>query len=313
LKRLSPFLSLLLTPLVAVMPLCAEFANGPADPLPGAAKAIAEASVPGASTPNGQAPALKVRLADNTIGIVEANSSQTGYSIVVTDASGLPVSDVAVAIRLPEEGATGFFVDGAHSAVAYTDATGTAKFAQVNWSSALGVATIRVTAVKGDIHAGALLEQTIVQHLANAEKTTVPSAKIVSTDSAAASPVSAASASAKQSESQKATATPAAPTPGMPASVASVHAKVAGDTTPAQTASSSGSAEPVVSVVNSTATTGGAGAPHGSSKKWVLLAVAVGAGVGAAVALGLSGKGAAVAAASSSGLSIGTPNVSVGH
>ena len=134
---------------MAVMPLSAE--------LPAAAKTVAEASVPGASTPNGQASALRIRLADAASAVVEANSSQTAYSIVVTDASGLPVSGAAVAIRLPEEGATGFFINGIHSAVAYTDATGIAKFAQVHWNSTVGVASIMVTAVKGDVHAGALI------------------------------------------------------------------------------------------------------------------------------------------------------------
>lgn len=293
----SSFLSLLLTPLMAVMPLSAEFADGPADPAAAAVRMLAEASVPGASSPNGQATALQIRLADAASAVVEANSSQTTYSILVTDSSGLPVSGAAVAMRLPEEGATGFFLNGIHSAVAYTDPTGIAKFTQVHWSSTLGVANVMVTAVKGDLHAGALIEQTIVQHVAAAPIAAAPAAKIVATNAVPASPLSA----------------PPAPIPGTLTSVAAVHTALAGDPNPAPAGKTIASEEPVVSVVNSPGTTGGSSA-HGSNKKWILLAVvAVGAGVGAALALGLSGKGAAVVAGSSSGVSIGTPSVSVGH
>jgi hypothetical protein len=241
---------------------------------------------------------------------VEANSIQAGYSFVVTDSSGIPVPDAAVAIRLPEEGPSGFFANGVRSAVVYTNASGVAKFAQVHWNSALGVASIMVTAVKGELHAGALIEQTITDHLATAPPAPAAATKTASTDSssAPASAVPAAVASNKDVP-QNAKIEPTAPKPGTPTSIASVHTGASPDTIQTATTETSASPEPVVSVVNNPSNTGS----HGSNKKWILLAVvAVGAGVGAAMAMGLAGKGEA-AAASSSGVSIGAPSVSVGH
>jgi|GEM_PF-6274792 len=171
-KKFSTVLSLLLIPLMVVVQLQAE--------MPGATAAVAE-SVPGSTTPKsqtaGETNALQIRLADAGNAVVEASSILKGYAVAVTDGAGLPVSDAAVAIRLPEDGPTGFFADGARSAVAYTNASGVATFAQVNWGSALGLVAIRVTAVKGEMHAGAIIEQTIVAHAAAA---TVPQAQVES-------------------------------------------------------------------------------------------------------------------------------------
>jgi hypothetical protein len=288
-KIRSTFLSLLLTPLVAVMPLRAELSAADT----GSATTVSEASVPaatiGATTQTSQASALQIRLADAGKAVVEANSSLSSYAIVVTDASGMPVADAAVAIRLPEDGATGFFVDGAHSAVAYTNAEGVAKFPQVNWSSALGSAAIRVTAVKGELHAGAIIEQTIVAHAAAALPGQAQSqAKAQAIQSAPAS-----GATAK-------TDTPAQP--GTPTSVAEVQSGAA----PGKTGAAP---EPVVTVVNSASSGGSRG---GSNKKWIILA-AVGAAAGVGIAVALAAKGGVAAVAPSAGLSIGAPSLSVGH
>lgn len=259
-KSLSTFLSLLLTPLMAVLPLHAEMA-----------------SIPGATTPSAQANVLQIRLAEPGRANVEANTFEKGFAIQVTDAAGMPVADVAVALRLPEEGATGFFVDGAHSAVAYTDGSGVAKFAQVNWGSTLGTVDIRVTAAKGELHAGALIEQTIVARSASTPQIQSPTLKVT-------------------------------PVPGTPASVADVHSGATPEQPLMHPAETAAAADPTVSIVNTAGSKGG----HGSNKKWILLAaVAVGAGVGAALAL--SGKGASTGGAAAVGISIGAPTVSVGH
>jgi hypothetical protein len=223
----------------------------------------------------------------------------------VTDASGLPVADVAVAIRLPEDGATGFFAEGIRSAVAYTDASGIAKFGQLNWGSIPGTVAIRVTAAKGELHAGALIEQTIVAQSASGSQAQSPAARISpfpsdTGDSNAATPATASSAAAAHTDTSS-------PAPGTPTSVASVHSGAGGDTTP-HTTETATSTEPTVSIVNTAGSKGGSG----SNKKWIILAaVAVAAGVGAAVAI--AGKGGAASPPASPGLSIGTPSISVGH
>lgn len=288
-KLLSTFLSLLLTPLVAVMPLQAEMTS-----VSGAIAPAAEGSIPGGTTPSAQ-PTLQIRLADSGQVTVQASSSLKGYSIVVTDSAGLPVSEVAVAIRLPDEGATGFFTDGAHSAVAYTDVTGIARFAQVNWGATPGIVAIRVTAAKGDLHAGVLIEQTILPPTSPTPIVQVSKAALTSP---APPPVSVSVMNTKVN-----------PAPGTPASVDSVHSGASAEQPAIRTTETAASAEPVVSIVN---TAGNKGGSHGSNKKWILLAVvAVGAGVGAAMAM--SGKGGASAATASTGVSIGTPTISVGH
>jgi hypothetical protein len=264
-RLLSTFLSLFLIPLVAVMPLRAELAaDGPA------------ATTPSSSKPP-QDKLLKIRLAEDPQATVEASSFAKGYAVLVTDSAGLPVADVAVAIRLPEDGPTGLFVNGERSAVAYTDATGTAKFPQVNWGSAAGMVSVRITAVKGELHAGVLVDQTVVQQMT--DRTAV----------AAATPAPKSPA-------------PKLQTPGTPTSVAVVQTGA----TPEQTAETA-SADPSVSVVNSGSSQG-----H-SNKKWIILA-AVAVAAGAGIALALAGKGgAAAAAAPSSGVSIGAPSINLGH
>jgi hypothetical protein len=261
--------------------------------------AAANGTPTGATTPS-QSNALKIRLGDESKATVEANSFVKGYAITVTDAGGSPVADAAVAIRLPEDGATGYFVNGEHSAVAYTDSSGVARFPQVNWGATAGVVSIRVTAVKGELHAGVLIEQTVVTQPAT---TPVPNAAVKAIpnpqpglplpDSAAAAPTAPGAAARKQ--------------PGTPTSIAAVHS---GATPELGATETTASAEPNVSVVN-TASSGANS--HGSNKKWIILAaLAAGAGAGIAIALGSHG-GAAAATTASPTTSIGTPTVSVGH
>ena len=271
-KFLSTILSLVLTPLIAVLPVQAEMG----------------ASVP-STTPAGQPAALQIRLADAGKAVVAANTFIQGYSILVTDSAGLPVAGAAVAIRLPEDGATGFFTDGAKSAVAYTDASGIAKFDQVNWGPTPGTVSIRVTAVKGETHAGALLEQTIVAKLPATSTAPAEAAKIVSWDK------------------ETANTAERRPKPGTPVSVQSVSSGASPEKAPLPTSETAASAPPTVSIVN----TAGAKGAH-SSKKWLILA-AVAAGAGAGIAVAMAGKGGAAAVAATPTISIGTPTLSVGH
>ena len=90
---------------------------------------------------------------------VSARSQTGAISVTVTDESGAPVPDAAVAVRLPEDGETGTFADGTHAAVAYTDQQGEARVAVRAWSTESGAVLVKITATKGSARAGMLFEQ----------------------------------------------------------------------------------------------------------------------------------------------------------
>jgi len=256
-KPLSSFFSVLLTPLLALSPIWAQ--------------------EPAVNPGSAAAPLLQVHLVDGGLNAVPGSRQQQSFAVQVADAAGAPVADAAVAIRLPDSGPTGAFADGSHAAVAYTDATGRAKFPAVQWGDLAGTADLRITAAKGSIHAGLLLEQVLAPLNAKAD-----------------SPVSQNTAKAAQ--------------PGTPVSVKSQIAQTrSGADAGAPSAVPNQKQDPAVSI-----TSAAPGSKSHSNKKWYILAgVAVAAGVGAAVAL--SGKGAATAATTTTALSVGTPSISIGH
>src|SRR3569833_2167987 len=94
------------------------------------------------------------------IKVVDDKSPKT-LTVAVTDMGGSPVPDAAVVIRMPDAGPTAVFGDGTHSAVAYTDASGKASVNDIRWSSEPGLCTLRITATRGNSHAGILFERNI--------------------------------------------------------------------------------------------------------------------------------------------------------
>ena len=83
-------------------------------------------SVPAASDPNSQASNLELRVVEEPKAPGASFAPPNRLTVQVQDENGRPVSDAAVAFRLPDTRSSGTFADGAHSAVAYTDASGTA-------------------------------------------------------------------------------------------------------------------------------------------------------------------------------------------
>lgn len=263
-KILTPFVSFLLVPLLVTAPLSAQ--------------------VPTASAAQpAEAENLQIRMlapgADAAILNCRASNEIT---VQVTDPDGAPVANAAVALRLPDSGATGTFSGGSHSAVAYTDASGRAHIAAVQWGETPGMVAMRVTAVKGTVHAGILVEKT----LADTSKAVAKAVEPVKVTPAppAAKPVGqlamAAPATDHQSEPPSSNPAPAPPAPKQ---------------------------VPAVSVVNSVPP----GSKAHSSKKWLIIA-AIAAGAGAGFAMAGKGKSSAPASSTPS-LSIGTPSISVGH
>jgi hypothetical protein len=273
-KLLSPVLSLFLIPLLVILPLQAQ--------LP---------------APDPAGSALRVLLKSQTAAVANSQAA-AGFVVEVTDAKGAPVRDAAVAFRLPDAGVTGTFADGLHAAVVYTDAAGQAHSPAVHWGAEPGSASLRITAVKGPLHAGLLLEEA-VQLEANpatssAPPISTPQVVVVSVPSApvlqAPVPIPPTSDPPLLSPLAPAMAKPAV---SKPLAVANSGASPAPVPVPV----------PVVSITNTPNTR------VRSNKKWMILAViAVGAGVG--VALAMKGKGTTTTAPAAP--PIGAPTVSIG-
>jgi hypothetical protein len=253
-RFISPFLSLVLIPLVAVLPVSAQFPAPVQD--------------------------LRLKVVENDSVQAIGSKSAKGLILQVTDESGHGVPDVAVALRLPDNGPTGSFSDGTHSAVVYTDQTGCAHVAGIQWGNTPGVVALRITAAKGAAHAGILVEQTLTATAAakpisiSPPAIAVPAAKAVSTSVASTLP-----------------AQPGVIAARTPSPAAAAHSET-----------------PAVSVTN--------GSPeyhsHSGKTKWfIIAAIAIGAGAGIAMAAGKSKSSSS--SSSSTGLSIGSPSISIGH
>jgi hypothetical protein len=242
---------------------------------------------------------LQIHVVESDGAQVAPNSrSVKGFVVDITDAAGAPVPDAAVVVRFPETGSTGTFADGTHAAVSYTDQAGRAHISGIQWSAVSGSIPIKVTATKGSVHAGILIEQTLAG-IPNSK----PTEPVLPQAAPAPPPISQDSLSA-------ASETKPEPALASPAPKVSVQQPGAvGHPSRALSASAPASVAPMVSVTN--------GPTHqkvhsgGGKAKWIILAaVAVGAGAGVAMA----GKGKSGSSSSSTpSISIGQPTISVGH
>jgi hypothetical protein len=226
--------------------------------------------------------------------VATGSESEKGFTVQVTDSSGAPVDESAVVFRLPDEGASGFFSDGAHSAIVYTSADGRARVSKIRWSDAPGVVAIKVTATKGEARTGFLLIENLAAPVASPAtptEATVPHA--------VPAPVT---RNSDIPSSTAATMPPAVPPmqPGTPKNQSSLSKTVEAPKP---------SPPPVVSVVNTD--------PHEkvysrSHKKWIILAAVVAAGAGAGLAIGAKSK-TTQSTTTTTGVSVGSPSISVGH
>lgn len=236
--------------------------------------------------------ALQLRLIEGESSEVPAGSrALKGFLVEVANSSGTAVPDVAIALRLPDANPTGTFADGSHSAVAYTDQTGRAKIAGIQWNTTPGIVSIRVTASKGTAHAGILIQQTLapagiglLAHPLSQTATDVLPSAVSSLPLPLAPPIGTQAIAKAIAPGQK--ATPTLPLDSPP--------PVRGP-------------EPAVSVINGS--TGASG--HSSKTKWIILAVVAAGAVGAGVAL--MGRKSSSASTAAPGISIGAPSISVGH
>ncbi|MBV8834555.1 MAG: hypothetical protein JO108_35605 [Acidobacteriaceae bacterium] len=210
-------------------------------------------------------------------------------SIRVLDLSGSPVSEAAIAVRLPDTDPSGVFPDGSHSLVAYTDVKGEAIIDGIRWGETSGSVHIRVTATKGASHAGTLVEEQIgAPQIAPANGSVLSSRlSITSPPVSSVAPIGA----------------PAAIAPAPPVAVESVGRRLAPGSYPS-------AVEPSVSVTN--VRSGDLNEPsfHSSHLKWIIIATVLAGGAGAAIAL--MHRGSSSSSSSSSAVTIGAPTITVG-
>jgi hypothetical protein len=276
-KLVTPFLALLLIPLLVVSPI-------------------------GAQVPETTAAALQLRLLQSDPAVTVNSRSAQGFLVEATDANGAPVPEAAIALRLPESGPSGTFADGSHSAVVYTDAAGRAHLTGILWGGIAGTAELRLTVAKGSAHAGLLLEQTLN---AASSSASVPAPAIQAALEKTPGPVVAIAAPKPVQPGTLPAPAPAVLPPSV--IIATAHSGASSPVLPAAAKPDNADKQPPS--VSVTSASPGAYPSH-SSKKWVIIAlIAVGAGAGAAFAF--KGKGSTPAAAP--GLSIGAPSISVGH
>lgn len=238
----------------------------------------------------GAVPQIRISVVEREAPSVTAGSTAVkGFTVLVADAAGAPVSDSAVVFRFPDDGPSGSFADATHSAIVYTSADGLARISGIKWSDKPGPVAIKVLATKGDARAGIMLMEMLTAAATEQPPAGLPAPVTAPVQQQPAAPAVAAPQTAT------AAVKPVLPRPtDAPSTVAAEPHSIA--------------EEPEVSVTNGkTVDT----ASHSSHKKWIILAAIVAAAAGAGIAMGTKGKSSSTA--STSGVTVGTPTVSVGQ
>lgn len=286
----TSFIPLVLIPSLVVSPIWAQSVSASADP-------------------NGEASNLQLRVIEEpraNAGFVPAK----GLTVQVRDGNGRPVQDAAVAFRLPDTTPSGTFSDGTQSAVAYTDASGTAHVDGIRWIATSGSVPVRITASKGNSHAGLLFEEKLSDSPA-------PSAiPAVRADEASAKPALPAFTPALPAPGVAAVDQPkasVAPVPGEVAAIApaarpSVSISNLSRSSSANATSIRSNADPSVSISSSPE----GYSNHSSLKKWLIWS-AVLAAAGAGAAFAFSNRSSSTSTTSSSTSTIGAPTINIGH
>ena len=311
-KFCSPLVSTLLVPLVTISPL------------------LSQSPAPGATSDSISTPALQLRVVEDQKN-ASAEASGKGITVEVTDEAGSRVANAAVVFRLPEAGSTAVFRDGSYSAIVYTDVAGQARVSDIQWGNGPGPVAVRISATKGTLHAGLMLEQTInpastaAANGSGQTKMAGPTPvqpQVSRTSQALAGPLAVSSATPRVTIEHLSSRHSVIPDSAPPRAPGEYDKSEASGETPKPIAAvdadsidanvplrhlgiaSEGGEAPGFSITSDRAAQSG----H-SKKKWVI-ALAVAAGAGAALAVMKEGKSGTAA---SSVVSIGAPTISVGH
>ncbi len=287
-------------------------------------------------SPNPAAPApipasleLRVIAAETAASSPTGSHSQQGISVEVRDQSGAAVPNAAVIFRLPDTGPSGTFADGTHAAIVYSDASGRARTGAVHWGDAPGIVSLRITAAQGAAHAGFVFEETLGGSAPASAILPVnrpaPSAPVVSQappltpgnlpavrpapgvviENVTAKPAHKRSKSAAKPQDEDTDDTD--PGDVVPTKTAALDYDSPDANVPIRHELGTGADEGDSPGVSVTSAGGDVHSGH-SKKKWIfIVAAAAGAGVAFAMLHKSSGSSA------SSGLTIGSPSISIGH
>jgi hypothetical protein len=268
-------------------------------------------SVSFVSDPSAQASNLQIRIVEEPKAPGAPFFPPQRITVQVQDENGRPVSDAAVAFRLPDSAMSGMFADGAHSAVAYTDASGVAHVDGIHWIASSGSVPVRITATRGNSHAGLLFEEKISQTAPATAAAATPIEKTSPAQPKTAEmpmPVPAPVASADQPKVTEPQVPLAPPTPEISAARPSVSISNYSKSSSAASNSLRPNADPSVSISSSPE----GYSNHSGLKKWLIWTAIAAGGAGAAFALsGRSGNNSS--ATSSSTSTVGTPTINIGH
>ncbi len=254
---------------------------------------------------------LRIHLIGNTSELAPSTRSSDGWAFEVTDGTGSVIPNALVTVQLPDAEPSGTFTNGKTVASAFSDEIGRAQFPGIVWGSTLGSVTVRVTASRDGAHAGMLIEQKLVgSHGSGAkqavERTAQMTIPLVTTpEKTLEKPnASAASGSVQAAAIQPGLGQPTSVQPGELArpsvSIQQVGKQSAAELTPS------------VSITTTGASAGGSG--RHSRTKWIVLAALAGGGAAAALLLlNHSSSSSSSSGGSSSGVTIGTPTISISH
>jgi hypothetical protein len=78
-------------------------------------------------------------------------------TVQITDETGKPVAGASVSFHLPDDGPSGAFTGGMRTDVAITAADGKATASNIQWDHVAGQVSLRVTAAKDQVRAGAVV------------------------------------------------------------------------------------------------------------------------------------------------------------
>jgi hypothetical protein len=103
---------------------------------------------------------LQIRIVEGDGQVYPPGSRATrGVTVEVTGETGQPVEGATVTFQLPPDGPGGVFSNGSKIEIATTGRDGRATVWGMQWNRTLGSFEIRITASKGQIHAGTVCPQ----------------------------------------------------------------------------------------------------------------------------------------------------------
>jgi hypothetical protein len=120
---------------------------------------------------------IRVLEGDGAIHALGSRSSRP-LAVQVADETGRPVSGAAVSFRLPDEGPGGVFASGMRTEVVVTGADGRALVWGIQWNRTAGPFQVRVTTVKGQSRAGAVVPQYLSETVAEKTSGGAPAASV---------------------------------------------------------------------------------------------------------------------------------------